>query len=238
MRHRVAGIAFVVGSVGRYQAPPNEIDLDHESGALEHSCPLFFHLRSRVPTAMSSPLSKTLLLLALAAGGCVSPYYQDKGALYGGLGGAGVGALVGGATRHPLAGALIGAGVGAAGGSLVGNGLDQIEAKNRAQIAAQMGRQIQPGGVQVNDVVAMTRSGVDEELIVNHVRANGMIQPLQAGELIALQQQGVSKNVIATMQSSPPRGVQPVATGAAPLMMAQPPMYYYPPPPMYMAPVW
>ncbi|HWA98819.1 MAG TPA: glycine zipper domain-containing protein [Pirellulales bacterium] len=167
----------------------------------------------------------TLPLLVMAAG-CASPYYTDRGALLGGAGGAGVGALVGSASGHAGTGALIGAGVGALSGGLVGNGLDQIEARNRAQIAAQMGRQLPPGGVQVNDVIAMSQSRVDEELIVNHVRSNGMAHPLQAGELIALEQQGVSKNVILAMQSAPPRVAAPPAAVVAPG-----PVYYYPPPP-------
>ncbi|HEX4128710.1 MAG TPA: hypothetical protein VHZ24_01620 [Pirellulales bacterium] len=169
-----------------------------------------------------------MLVGCLALAGCQSPYYADKGAAVGGLGGAGVGALAGAASGHPVAGALIGAGAGAVGGGLVGAGMDQIEARNRAQIAAQMGRQLSPGGVQVNDVLAMSRSGVDEELIVNHVRANGMAQPLQAGDIIVLQQNCVSKNVITAMQSSPPHMT------AAPALVA--PAYYYPPPPAYYYP--
>ncbi|HEX3870052.1 MAG TPA: glycine zipper domain-containing protein [Pirellulales bacterium] len=174
----------------------------------------------------------TLLLLVVT--GCQSPYYTDRGAAIGGLGGAGVGALVGSASGHPLTGALIGAGTGAVGGALVGNGLDQIEARNRAQIASQMGRQLPPGGTQINDVLAMTRSGVQEELVINHIRANGMARPLQAGDLIVLQQQGVSTNIISTMQTSPPR----VSAGPPP-MAAPPPGYYYgPPPPAYYYPAY
>jgi hypothetical protein len=163
------------------------------------------------------------------AAGCQSPYYTQQGAALGGLGGAGVGALVGSASGHPGAGALIGAGVGALGGAAVGNGMDQIEARNRAQIAAQMGRPLPPGGATVNDVVAMTQSGVNEELIVNQIRAGGVAHPLQPSEIIALQQQGVSNRVIATMQTTPPPMPRPVPVGA-PL---PPPAYYYPPPPPY-----
>jgi hypothetical protein len=164
----------------------------------------------------------------IVTAGCQSPYYADRGALAGGLGGAGAGALIGSASGHAGAGALIGAGVGAVSGALVGGGLDEIEAKNRAQIAAQMGRQLPPGGVQINDVLAMSNAGVQEELIVNHIRANGMMQPLQAGDLIALQQQSVSPAIVTAMQTSPPRmaAAPPMAVPVAP-----PPVYYYPPPP-------
>jgi hypothetical protein len=146
----------------------------------------------------------------------------------GGLGGAGVGALIGSASGNAGPGALIGAGVGAVSGALVGGGLDEIEARNRAQIASQIGRQLPPGGVQMNDVLAMSNAGVQEDLIVNHIRANGMMQPLQAGDLIALQQQSISPAIVTAMQTSPPR-----MAAAPPMVMpvGPPPMYYYPPPP-------
>jgi hypothetical protein len=177
-------------------------------------------------------------LLAVVSG-CFSPYYQDRGTLVGGATGAGVGALVGEASGHPGVGALIGAGVGAVTGNAIGAGMDDIAARNRAEIAARMGRPIPPGAVSINDVIAMTKSGVDEELIVNHIRASGMARPLQANELIILQQEGVSKQVIQSMQmpSAPP------GAGGPPMMAQDPyygapgwgpyPGYYYPPPYAY-----
>ena len=73
-------------------------------------------------------------LCALAACGCRSPYYQDRGTAVGALGGAGVGALVGSATGDAGTGALIGAGVGALTGNVVGGSLDDVEARNRARL--------------------------------------------------------------------------------------------------------
>ena len=69
--------------------------------------------------------------------------------------------------------------MGALSGAAIGNAQDEIEAKNRAMIAQQLGRQVAAGAVRVNDVIAMTRAGVNEELIINHIRAHGMIAPLQ-----------------------------------------------------------
>lgn len=158
-------------------------------------------------------------LFALA--GCRSPYYADQGALVGGLGGAGVGAIVGNAVGHTGAGALIGAGAGALGGAVVGNALDDVEARNRAQIAQQMAAvNMQPplGAVTANDVVQMTRAGVAPDLIVNHIRANGVAGPLQSGDVIFLTQQGVAQDVIAAMQNPP------IRTAAAPVMVAPPTM--------------
>ena len=87
------------------------------------------------------------------------------------------------------------------------------------QIAATMGRQLPPGGVSVNDVVSMTKCGVNEDLIVNHIRANGVARPLAANELISLQQEGVSTRVIATMQSATVPVARPVVGGPAPVMV-------------------
>ncbi len=93
-----------------------------------------------------------ILAVTLLASGCESPYHADRGALLGGLGGAGVGALVGHAAGNTAAGAVIGAGVGALSGAAIGAGMDEVEAKNRAQIEAQLGRQVAAGAVTVNDV--------------------------------------------------------------------------------------
>lgn len=183
-----------------------------------------------MPMKISCPRWGLLLLLLFAAG-CRSPYYADQGALLGGLAGAGVGWAVGDAVGNEAAGALIGAGVGAVSGAAVGTGLDDIEARNRAQIAAQMGRQIPSGAVTMNDVIAMSQAGVNDDLIINHIRANGLAQPLQTGDLISLQQQAVSPRVIQAMQAPPslPAGPPVVIHEAAP-----PPViieeYYYPPP--------
>jgi hypothetical protein len=166
--------------------------------------------------------------------GCASPYRSDQGALFGGVTGAGLGALVGEATHHPLAGAAIGAGVGALSGAAVGGSLDQIEANNRAEIAARLGRPA-PGAVTVQDVVAMTRSGVPEGVIATHVRNNGVAAPLQAQDIIFMQQQAVSPTVIQTMQTPPyPAGAPGVAYPPPPPVMVGgyygPGPYWGPPP--------
>jgi outer membrane lipoprotein SlyB len=151
--------------------------------------------------------------------GCKSPYYADQGAVMGGLGGAGLGALVGSASGNAGAGAAIGAAAGALTGAVVGDSLDDIEARNRAQIAAATARPVAVGAVTVQDVVAMTRSGVTEEVIAGQVRSRGLVQPLQSADIIYLQQQGVSQQVILAMQQSP----GPMAAGPAPVMVAAPP---------------
>jgi len=163
-------------------------------------------------------LMPSVLVLTSLLVGCESPpNHTDQGALFGGLLGAGTGAVVGHALGNTGAGAAIGAGVGVLGGAAVGAGMDESEARNRALIEAKLGRQVAPGAVTVPDVVSLTRSGVDEGLIINHVHAHGLAAPLQAEDIIYLQQQGVSRNVIAVMQT------ERVAVVATPVYAAPPP---------------
>jgi hypothetical protein len=180
--------------------------------------------------------STRLLFLAIATAtvmfvGCRSPYYADRGALTGGLAGAGVGALIGNAVGETAGGAAIGAGVGALTGNAIGGALDDIEARNRAEIAAQMGRPVAQGQATVGEVVEMTRAGVDPRLISNYVTNSGMAQPVNAQDVIYLTQQGVAPDVIQAMQA--PRVAQ-----APPAVVVPPPgpviieeyRPYYPPP--------
>lgn len=159
--------------------------------------------------------------------GCASPYRSDQGALLGGLGGAGLGAVVGHAVGNTGAGAVIGAGVGALSGAAVGGALDDVEARNRAEIAARLGRPA-PGAVTVTDVISMSRAGVPEDVIVNHIHNHGLVAPLRADDLIMLQQQGVTARVVQAMQAPPP-----VVGAAGPVLVPAPypgPAYYGPPP--------
>ena len=113
--------------------------------------------------------------------------------------------------------------------------MDDIDAKNRAQIAAAMGRAPAPGAVNVNDVVAMSRAGVNDQLIVNHLNANGLARPLQANDIIYLQQNGINPSVIDAMQRTRVAVVQPagavVVPGGPPpaAVVVAGPGYYYGP---------
>ncbi len=185
--------------------------------------------------------SAALLAIVLAGTGCASPYRADRGALVGGLGGAGVGALVGSAVGKTLPGAAIGAGVGALTGGIVGGELDEIEARNQAEISRQIGQAMPSGTVSVQDVIDMTRAEVDPDVIAAHVRQNGFAGPLNAQDLIFLKDQGVDPRVVQAMQSGPrPRYPGPTA----PPVVVQEHYYggpycgpyWYPPPPRYCRP--
>ncbi len=146
----------------------------------------------------------SLFVVVFASQGCQSPYHSDRGLLFGGLLGAGTGAIIGNELGNTAAGTAIGAGVGALTGAAIGQGMDEIEAENRRMIASQMGRAAPAGAVTVDDVVEMTRAGVDDELIVSHVRANGAVRTPTTQDLISLQNQGVSSRVVKAMQEPPP----------------------------------
>lgn len=184
--------------------------------------------------AADSQISRTapwlLGTLALSMVGCYSPYHADRGALFGGATGAGVGAIVGNAVGNTAAGALIGGGVGAVTGAAIGQGMDDIEARNRAAIAAHLGRQVPPGAVTVDDVMAMTQAGVSPDLIASHVRANGVARQLTSQDVILLHNSGVAPPVIQAMQH-PPMAQQPVAAGAPVIVEERvypAPVYAYP----------
>ena len=166
----------------------------------------------------------TLLSAAICTVGCQSPYHADQGALGGGLLGAGAGAIIGEATGgNAGAGAAIGAGLGAITGAAVGSEMDEMEARNRAMIEQTMGRQIAAGATTTNEVVSMSSAGVDDSLIINHIKAHGMASPLSSNDLIMLKQQGVSEPVIAAMQAPPV--VRPVtATPVQPVIVEE---HYY-----------
>jgi len=155
-------------------------------------------------------LAALLLVLPALAVGCRSPYYADRGALFGGLTGAGLGAVVGDASGNAGAGALIGSALGAVTGAVVGEGIDADVARSKAEIEARMGRQMQ-GAVMPQDVIAMTQAGLSDDVIVTHIRANGVAQPLAVNDLIGLRNMGVRDSVINAMQQTPPRAGQVAA---------------------------
>jgi outer membrane lipoprotein SlyB len=161
------------------------------------------------------------LAVMLLAAGCQTN--TQEGALFGGATGGVLGAIVGHQFHNTAAGAAIGAGAGALTGAVVGNKIDEQEARNRAEIAARLGRPVGPGAVTNEDVIAMTKAGVGEDIIVSHVNNNGVARPLQTADLIYLQQNGVSSRVIATMQN-PARSAPPPQTVV--VQQAPPPVVY------------
>jgi uncharacterized protein YcfJ len=170
--------------------------------------------------------------LACLAAGCQSPFYADRGAGLGALAGAGAGALVGDAVGDAGTGALVGAGLGALTGGVVGSAMDDMQARNRAEIAAQLGRQVQPGAATIDEVIQLSRAGVDPRLIQNYIRSSGVSRQLTANDVIYLHQNQVPTEVIQAMQDPPaPTSVPMVAQQGPPIVVEE--HYYDYGPPMW-----
>lgn len=80
------------------------------------------HLNMKTFLLKSSALGAVLALASCAA---PSGPNTQKGAVYGGLGGAALGGIIGNQSGRALEGAAIGAAAGAGGGALLGNARDQ-----------------------------------------------------------------------------------------------------------------
>lgn len=127
----------------------------------------------------------------------------EKGAALGGIGGALAGAAIGKHNGDTAAGALIGGAVGLITGAAIGNSADEKDRR-----AAYQNQQIYmySRAVSANDVVTMSQNQVGEEVIINHIRENGVQRRPDVSEVIALHRQGVSERVITAMQTAPEGG--------------------------------
>jgi hypothetical protein len=170
-------------------------------------------------------LATACLPAQLAGSGCQGATNTDRGLLTGGALGAAAGALVGGLTRHPVAGALVGGTLGAAAGGLTGAAVDnaQYKAKVQAATAAAAARQ-----VSLQDIVQMTASGLSDQVIINQIRSTGSVYSLTSHDVVWLQNQGVREPVITEMQATAtrPRVMYTTAPAVAPAVL-----YVEPPPP-------
>ncbi|MCA9186748.1 MAG: glycine zipper domain-containing protein [Pirellulaceae bacterium] len=133
----------------------------------------------------------------VSTGGCQTANHTKQGALFGGLGGAGLGAIIGSGSGDAGKGAAIGAGLGALTGAVLGNNVDQAEAANNAAFAA-----AQSESVAIHEILRMTQAGVREDVIITHIQTRGVFSPPTSDEIIFLQQNGVSPNVIKAYQSA------------------------------------
>jgi YMGG-like Gly-zipper len=161
-------------------------------------------------------------------------YAQSRtrdGAVLGGVGGAIIGGIIGKQNDETPEGALIGGAVGAVAGGLLGNARDQ-QVKRDQYYQQQQWNQYQyqnhhhhghttyntyrtvpprvtvvpAPGVTIADILSMTRNGVGESVIVNHIYTTGMQRRIDTNEIIMLHQQGVTENIINAMQQAPVRG--------------------------------
>ena len=135
----------------------------------------------------------------------------QRGATVGGIAGAVAGAAIGDHNGETGAGAAIGGMIGAFAGGLLGNAEDKQQAYQRQLKYQQTQRrqfQYQRSAVSSADVIAMTRNGLSEQVMINQIQQRGVQTRPQVAEIIALHQQGVSENVITAMQQAQDRPSQ------------------------------
>ncbi len=164
-----------------------------------------------------------ILLAALCCTGCNSPYHRDQGALVGGLSGAAIGAAIGEHNDNPLAGAAIGAAVGTLGGAAIGSNMDAQVARNNAIIEQRMGQRL-AGAVTIPQIISMSQAQLSDDVIIAHIRANGIAGRPSTDDLIVLNRQGVSDRVINALQSQPPVTAAIPANGRRPVVIEE---HYY-----------
>ena len=130
----------------------------------------------------------------------------QRGATVGGIAGAVAGAAIGDHNGETGAGAVIGGMLGAFAGGLLGNAEDKQQAFQRQYQQHQRQQfQYQSSAVSSADVIAMTRNGLSEQVMINQIQQRGVQTRPQVAEIIALHQQGVSENVITAMQQAQDR---------------------------------
>ena len=134
-----------------------------------------------------------LLSTVLMSVGCASGPYAQRGTQMGTLIGAPVGAVIGSNNGEAAAGAIVGGTMGA----LIGNGIgaDRDSVTRRHPILDER--------LTVAQVIAMTREGVGEELVITQIGNQGITSRPTANDLIALKNAGVSDRVVLAMQNSP-----------------------------------
>jgi len=164
-----------------------------------------------------------LLLVATSVLGCQSSNYAERGTAIGALTGALAGAAIGENNGKAGAGAVIGTAVGALAGTAIGESSDADIARNNAIIQERLGRQL-AGAVTVDDVIVMAQANLSDDVIITHVRANGVANPPRREDLITLSNAGVSDAVIKAMQTAqPPTPSVPssVSSGRRPVVIEE-----------------
>ena len=158
--------------------------------------------------------------LALVPGTAGAQANTQRGATLGGLAGAVAGGLIGDNNGEAGAGAAIGGVIGAVTGGLLGNASDKERVAYQQQQYYQQQQQViqAQSSVTINEVVSMSRTGLSDSVIINHIQQRGVQRELQVPDIIALHQQGVRENVISAMQQAQV-GAQRVAR--APVVLEQ-----------------
>ena len=166
-------------------------------------------------TAVALTAATLAAPLTLTVGGCsnLPGNKTQQGTVIGAGGGAAAGAALD--SKNRALGGLIGGLLGAGGGYLVGSRLDKDEpAARQAQDNARQNPATPAdakkadtadlngdGFVTLDEVEAMSRSGLSDEQMIQRLRATGQVFNLSADQQQTLRSAGVSDYVIRTMPS-------------------------------------
>ncbi|MDZ4851561.1 MAG: glycine zipper domain-containing protein [Pirellulaceae bacterium] len=169
------------------------------------------------------------------------------GAVLGGVAGAVIGGIIGHQNNETPEGALIGGAVGAVAGGVLGKQQEQQRQIRyyEQQQAYNVGRNSQVYStpvysthvhttpvysstvqtvpvrrpVSIADVIALTRSGVSENVIINHINASGVAYQPNTDDVLTMHDAGVCDYVIEAMQRAPVGGT--VVVSQAPIPQRQ-----------------
>ncbi len=141
--------------------------------------------------------------LCVFTAGCQNMNNTEKGAVVGGAGGAGLGAIIGHQTGNRDLGALIGGGAGALMGGAMGKAKDNAEERDMYQKhASQMEatRKFEQHAMNNHDVVQYAQSNMSDQFIIDEIKRRGGKFDMSTEGMIGLHENGVSEHVLKTMQ--------------------------------------
>lgn len=122
------------------------------------------------------------------------------GGILGGTTGAMAGAAIGSHDGKSTEGALIGGIAGGVLGSAIGNQNDRFN-QSQDHYSQQQRTDAFESAVTMEQVVQMTNSGLNEDLIINQIKTKGIRQSPSTDDLISLKNSGVSDAVIRQIQN-------------------------------------
>lgn len=170
----------------------------------------------------------------------------QRGATLGGITGAIAGAIIGDNNGEAGAGAAIGGALGVVAGGMLGNASDKDVAYRNHQYARQQQYQAQQrmaattyvpqaatGAVSFSDVIAMSRSGVSPNVILNQISTRGVQRQPTVSDIISLHEQGVSEMVISAMQQAPVGNQLPAGNAVQSTTIVETPVFIEPRPVHY-----
>jgi uncharacterized protein YcfJ len=144
------------------------------------------------------------VIIGLSVSGCVTPQGRPDNTATGALTGAAAGAIIGSTARNPGAGAAIGATVGALAGGAIGHSADQAQEAQEARFRAEARQQEQERQtLTTDDVKAMTRAKIGDDLIISQIRSSRTVYHLNTADIVRLKRAGVSEKVIDFMINTP-----------------------------------